>query len=86
MPPHPAPETGAALEMSMTRMNVLGMWCAAVVASVAVVLAFGVTMTMSTELLLVALSLVTGAMILLLWPGTQTRTASDVLYDRNRPA
>jgi hypothetical protein len=59
-------------------------WFAAVTLTVAGLLAFGPALTVGTGAMLLALSLVPAAIVFMLWPGTQPRTAADVLYDRNR--
>ena len=46
--------------------------------------AVGVTVTIGTAAILVALSLVPQAIVLALWPGVQPMTAADVLYGRER--
>ncbi len=70
----------------MTRIRLLQVWFAAVALAVIGVVAFGVTVTVGTGAMLLVLSLVPAAIVLLLWPGVQPRTAADVLYDRDRPA
>lgn len=51
---------------------------------VAAAVAVGVTVTIGTAAILVALSLVPPAIVLALWPGVQPMTAADVLYGRDR--
>lgn len=68
----------------MTRMRLIQVWFAVVMLSVVGVLAFGGSVTIGTGVMLLMLSLVPVAIVLLLWPGVQPRTAADVLYDRNR--
>jgi len=77
--------TGDMRMRDMTRMRLLQVWFAAVMLTVIGVMAFGMNVTAGTGAMLLALSLVPAAMVLLLWPGIQPRTAADVLYDRNRP-
>jgi hypothetical protein len=40
--------------------------------------------TVSTGVMLVALCLVPPAIVLMVWPGVQPRTASEVLHDADR--
>ena len=51
---------------------------------VAAAVAVGVSVTIGTAAILVALSLVPPAIVLALWPGVQPMTAADVLYGRDR--
>ncbi len=70
----------------MTRIRLIQVWFAAVTVTVVAVMSFGVTMAVGTSGMLLVLCLIPAAIVLLLWPGVQPRTAADVLYDRNRPA
>lgn len=64
----------------MTRSRAIQVWFAAVVLVVVAGLAFGVSMTVGTAVLLLALSLVPPVIILMLWPGVQPPTASEVIH------
>jgi hypothetical protein len=50
----------------------------------AVAVAFGPGMTIGTGVLLLMLSCVPAAVLFMLWPATQPRSAADVLDDRDR--
>jgi hypothetical protein len=69
---------------TLTRSKVIQAWFAAVVLVVVTAIAFGATMSMGTAILLVGLCLVPPGIVLMLWPGVQSQTASDVLHDTNR--
>lgn len=71
---------------ALTRSKVIQAWFAAVVLVVVTALAFGATMSVGTAVLLLALCLVPPGIVLMLWPGAQAQTASDVLHDTNRRA
>jgi len=68
----------------MTRSRLIQIWFATMSLVVAAVVAIGVTVTIGTIAMLVALSLVPPAIVLALWPGVQPMTAADVLYGRDR--
>jgi hypothetical protein len=68
----------------MTRTRLIQMWFAAVLLVVVAGIAFGASVTVSTGAMLLALSLVPPAMVLLLWPGVQSRTAAEVLHGSDR--
>jgi hypothetical protein len=72
--------------INMTRTRLIEVWFAAIALIVVASVALGVTMTLGTGVILAALSVVPPAMVLLLWPGVQARSASDVLHDTNRGA
>lgn len=71
---------------NMTRTQLITGWVAAVIVSAAIGIVLGVTMTVATAAMLLALVLVPVAIVLMLWPGVQPRTAAEVLYDRDRSA
>ena len=73
-------------EDNMTRTRMIQIWFAALTLIVVGAVALGVTVTVGTGAMLVALSLVPPAIVLMLWPGIQPRTAAEVLYDRDRSA
>ena len=68
----------------MTRSKLIQGWFAIMSLVVAATVAGGVTVTIGTAAILVALSLVPPAIVLALWPGVQPMTAADVLYGRDR--
>lgn len=68
----------------MTRSKLIQFWFATMSLVVAAAVALGVTVTIGTAAILVALSLVPPAIVLALWPGVQPMTAADVLYGRDR--
>ena len=69
---------------AMTRSRLIQVWFATMSLVVATAVALGVTVTIGTAAILVALSLVPPAIGLALWPGVQPMTAADVLYGRDR--
>jgi hypothetical protein len=70
---------------NMTRLRLIQVWFATVVLVVLAGLALGVSMTIGTGVMLLVLSLVPAAIVLMLWPGIQPRTASEVLHGADRP-
>ena len=68
----------------MTRSKLIQVWFATMLLVVAAAVAVGVTVTIGTAAMLVALSLVPPAIVVALWPGVQPMTAADVLYGRDR--
>jgi len=69
---------------NMTRSKLIQVWFAAVVLVLVTGVAFGASLTLGRIVLLLTLSLVPPAILLMLWPGAQSRTAAEVLYDRER--
>jgi hypothetical protein len=67
----------------ITRNRLVGWWFAAVVLSVATVIAMGVNVGVSTSALLLTLSLVPPGIILALWRGAPPSTIGEVLYAAN---
>lgn len=65
----------------MTRSRVIQVWFTAVALVVVAGIALGVSMTIGTGVMLLALCLVPPAIVLRLWPGVQPPTAADVLHD-----
>ena len=63
----------------ITRARVIQIWIAAVVVAVAIGLAFGVEVTLSTAVLLLASALVPPAIILFLWRETPP-TVAEVIH------
>jgi hypothetical protein len=70
--------------LNLTRSKLIQMWFVAVVLVVVACLVAGVTMEFSTGLMLLALSLAPPIMVLMLWPGTQPLTVSEVLRGVDR--
>jgi hypothetical protein len=68
----------------MTRSKVILGWFAAVVLVLVAGVALGAAVTLSTGVLLLALSLVPPAIVFLLWPRVQSLTAADVLRGDDR--
>jgi len=69
---------------NVTRSRLVQVWFAVVVLMVAIGAASGVAVTVGTGAVLLILSLVPAAIVLLLWPGVQPQTASEVLHGGNR--
>jgi len=70
--------------LNLTRSKLIQMWFVAVVLVIVASLVAGVTLEMSTGLMLLALSLAPPIMVLMLWPGTQPPTVSEVLRGADR--
>ena len=68
----------------MTRSKVIQVWFVAVALVVVAALAFGVSMTVGTGVMLLALCLVPPVLVVVLWPGVQPPTAAEVLHDAER--
>jgi hypothetical protein len=84
--PNVAP-TRAYGEMNMnnvTRSKVVQVWFAAVVFVAVACFALGLSVPLSTGVMLAVMSLVPPAVMLLLWPGTQPPTVADVLHEGER--
>jgi hypothetical protein len=69
---------------TLTRSRLIQVWFAAITLIVVAGIAFGMSVTLSTGVLLLALSLVPPAIVLLMWPGVQPPTASEVLRGTDR--
>jgi hypothetical protein len=69
---------------TMTRSRLIQIWFAAIALIFVAAVAFGAAVTVGTGIMLVTLSLVPLAVALVLWPGVEPRSASEVLHDRNR--
>lgn len=69
---------------NMTRSKVIQSWFAAVTLAVVAGVAFGGAVTVGTGALLLALSVAPPAIMLVLWPGPQPATASEVPYGTDR--
>ena len=70
---------------NMTRSRLIQIWFATVVLVLVAAAALGASMTIGTGVVLLVLSLVPAAIVLLLWPGIQPQTASEVLHGADRP-
>jgi len=70
------------LRKNMTRSRLIQVWFAAILLIVVAAVALGITVTVGTAAMLLALSVVPPAILLVLWPRVQSRTAADVLYGR----
>lgn len=70
--------------LHMTRSRLIQMWLALVVFVVVAAVAFGAVVTLSTGAMLLALALAPALIVLLLWPGIQPPTASEVIHDTDR--
>jgi hypothetical protein len=68
----------------MTRSRLIQMWFALVVFVVVAAVAFDAAVTVSTAAMLFALALTPAVLVLLLWPGVQLPTASEVLHSSDR--
>ena len=70
--------------LHMTRSRLIQMWLALVVFVVVAAVAFGAVVTLSTGAMLLALALAPALIVLLLWPGVQPPTASEVIHGTDR--
>jgi hypothetical protein len=71
---------------NMTRSKSIQIWFALVTLGVVAGVAFGAAVTVGTAVMLFALSLVPPVIVLLLWPGVQPVTATEVLRGTDRRA
>jgi hypothetical protein len=69
----------------ITRNRVVGFWFAAVAVIIASVVTMGVSVSVSTVALLLALSLVPPGIMLVLWRGAPPPTVAEILYAANTP-
>ena len=72
------------MAIHMTRSRLIQIWFAAVALIVVAALALGAAVTVSTGAMLLALTLAPAVLVLLLWPGVQLPTASEVLHGTDR--
>jgi hypothetical protein len=72
------------MAIRMTRSRLIATWYAAVALVVVAALALGAAMTVSTGAMLLALTLVPPVLVIVLWPGVQPLTASEVIHGANR--
>jgi hypothetical protein len=71
---------------AMTRARLIQLWFAAVVVAIAIGVVLGASVSASTGAMLLALTFVPPAIVLLMWPGVQPPTASEVLHGVDRRA
>jgi hypothetical protein len=76
--------TRARLIQILTRPRLIQMWFSLVVFVVMAAAALGATVTFSTGALLLALALAPALIVVLLWPGVQPLTASEVIHGTDR--
>jgi hypothetical protein len=76
--------TGETNMNNVTRSKVVQLWFAAIVFAAVACFALGLSVPLSTGVMLAVMSLVPPAVMLLLWPGTQPRTVADVLNESER--
>ena len=72
------------MAIRMTRSRLITTWYAAVALVVVAALALGATVTVSTGAMLLALAMVPPVLVVMLWPGVQPLTASEVIHSANR--
>ena len=68
----------------MTRSKAIQLWFAAVGLVVVAGIAIGVSLTVGTGAMLLALCLVPPAIILMVWPGAESPTVAEVLHEAER--
>ena len=68
----------------MTRSRLIQVWFTAVALVVVATIAFGMSVTVTTGAILLGLCLVPPVIVLMLWPGVQPPTASEVLHETDR--
>jgi hypothetical protein len=68
----------------MTRSRLIQMWFALVAVVGAAVVAFGAAVTVSTAVIWLALAVAPPVILLMLWPGVQTPTASEIIHGTDR--
>lgn len=69
---------------NMNRSKVIQVWFGAVALIIAAAVAFGVSMTVGTAVMLLALTLVPPGIVLLLWPRPQPLSVGEVLRGDRR--
>ena len=72
------------MAMQMTRSRLIQIWFAFVVFAVVAAVAFGAAVTVGTGAMLLTLALAPAVIVLLLWPGVQPPTASEVIHGTDR--
>jgi len=68
----------------MSRSRVIQLWFTAVALIIVAGIALGVSISMSTAAILLALCLAPPAIVLKLWPGRQAQTVNEVLHGSER--
>jgi hypothetical protein len=68
----------------MTRSRLIQLWFTAVALVIVAAIALGASMSISTAAILLALCLVPPAIVLKLWPVSQSQTIAEVLHDSER--
>jgi hypothetical protein len=69
---------------AMTRARVIQLWFVAVAVAIAGAVVFGVAVTLSTAVLLLAASLVPPAIVAVMWPAGPQENAGDVIHAGDR--
>jgi hypothetical protein len=72
------------MAIRMTRWRLITAWYAAVALVIVAALALGAAVAVSTGAMLLALALVPPMLVIMLWPGVQPLTASEVIHGANR--
>jgi len=72
------------MPMRVTRSRLIQGWFGLVVFVVVAAIAFDATVTVSTGVMLLALAVAPALVVLLLWPGVQPPTASEVIHGTSR--
>lgn len=72
------------MAIHMTRSRLIQIWFAGVALVVVAALALRAALTVSTGAMLLALALAPALLVLLLWPGVQPPTASEVIHGTDR--
>ena len=65
----------------VTRSKVIQVWFAAVLLVAVAAIALGITVTIGTAVLLLAMSLVPPAIAVILWPSDKTSTMAEAIDD-----
>jgi hypothetical protein len=69
---------------TVTRAKAIRAWFVAVALIIVTAIAIGVHVTIGTAAMLLALCLVPPIIALLMWPGVQPPTVSDIVHGRER--
>ena len=72
------------MSSEVTRSKVIVVWFLFLVLVVTTARMFGMSITLETAALLVAMSLVPPSLLLMLWPGVQPQTAGEVIRGERR--
>ena len=65
----------------LTRSKVIQVWFAAVLLVAVAGIALGITVTLGTAALLLAMCLVPPAVVMMLWPSDKASTMADAIHD-----